>query len=92
VAPMLAAKSSTSRFSQVTACGGYSCPAPGADMLAIDSQDKYSFYYSTECVRSQWWKELLVLLDNAGIWVFTLNLGTGESTVEPRHLMRCATD
>lgn len=40
VAPMLVAKSKTSRFSHVTASGWYSWPAPGADMFAICSSDK----------------------------------------------------
>jgi hypothetical protein len=30
--------------------------------------NEFFFYNSTECVRSQWWKELLVVDDNAGIW------------------------
>ena len=33
MAPMLVAKRRTSRFSHVTASGGYSCPAPGADIF-----------------------------------------------------------
>jgi hypothetical protein len=30
--------------------------------------NKCFFYNRIGCVRSQWWKELLVLDDNAGIW------------------------
>jgi hypothetical protein len=41
VAPMLVAKSRTSRFSHVTASGGYSCPAPGADMVTIGLKGVY---------------------------------------------------
>jgi hypothetical protein len=30
--------------------------------------NEWFFYNRTECVRSQWWKELPVVDDNAGIW------------------------
>jgi hypothetical protein len=44
VAPMLVAKSKTSRFSHVTASGGYACPAPGPDIVSVDLEIGYGLY------------------------------------------------
>jgi hypothetical protein len=41
---MLVAKSKTSRFSHVTASGGYACPAPGPDMFSD------SFKVEMDCI------------------------------------------